>query len=210
MKMVMLGPPGAGKGTQAEILAKKFGVPAISTGYMLRDAVSKKTPAGLKAKEYMDAGGLVPDEITLKIFLARVTQDDCKNGYILDGIPRNLAQAEELDRQGVEIDTVLSIEISDDEIESRLSGRRSCSGCSAMYHTQWNPSKQEEICDVCASTLHIRTDDEPQTIRNRLAVYHQETAPLKEYYKVRGKLVTVENINGVSETTEAIFKALGI
>jgi adenylate kinase len=139
-----------------------------------------------------------------------VTRDDCENGYILDGMPRSLAQAEELDRQGVGIDTVLSIEISDDEIETRLTGRRLCSGCGVAYHTEWNPPKAEGVCDGCGEALFIRSDDEPQTIRARLKAYHRETAPLKEYYKARGKLVTVDNINGVSETTAAIFKALGI
>jgi len=210
MKLMLLGPPGAGKGTQSEILAKKLGVPAISMGHLLRNAVNKKTPMGQQAEEYMDAGKLVPNEIVLKIFLNRIMREDCRDGYILDGVPRNPAQAEELERWGIEIDTVLSIEISDEEIEKRLSGRRSCSKCSASYHVDWNLPEAEGVCDVCGSHLFVRDDDEPHMVRTRLADYYRATAPLKEYYEERGKLIRVNNIHGVAETTAAIFKALGI
>ena len=210
MKMILLGPPGAGKGTQANALMKKLGVPAISTGDILRDAVERGTPTGLKAKSFMDAGELVPDEVIIGIIVDRLEMQDCKNGYILDGVPRTIVQAEALDARGIEIDIVLSIEISDDEIINRLSGRRACPDCKAIYHIEANPPKKDGACDVCGAVLIVRKDDVPDTIRNRLQVYHKETGPLKEYYKSQGKLITVDNIPGVDETTAAIFKALGI
>ena len=210
MKMILLGPPGAGKGTQAEALSKKLGIPAISTGDILRDAVARKTPVGLKAKAFMDAGGLVPDDVIIGIFIDRVSKQDCENGYILDGVPRTLVQAEALDEQGVEIDVVLSIEISDDEILDRLGGRRACPDCNSIYHIVSKPPAVEDVCDNCGKALVIRNDDKPETIRTRLQAYHSETAPLKEYYKSKGILKSVENIQGVAETTAAVLKALGI
>ncbi|MCL2401732.1 MAG: adenylate kinase [Oscillospiraceae bacterium] len=210
MKLILLGPPGAGKGTQAQILATKLGVPTISTGDILRAAVKNGTPVGLEAKGYMDRGELVPDAVVIGVFLDRISQDDCKHGYIFDGMPRNLAQAQELDRQGIQIDTALSIEISDAEIEKRLTGRRVCPDCAATFHVESDPPQKDDVCDRCDSVLIIRVDDEAETVKQRLAVYHAETEPLKDYYKGQGKLITVQNINGIEETTAAVLKALGI
>ena len=210
MKLIMLGPPGAGKGTQAQILAKKLSVPTISTGDILRDAVKRGTPVGLEAKGYMDRGELVPNSVVIGVFLDRVAADDCKNGYIFDGMPRNIAQAEELQRQGISIDTVLSIEISDAEIEKRLTGRRVCPDCAAIFHIESDPPTQEGVCSVCDTDLIIRDDDQAATVRNRLKTYHDETEPLKDYYKAQGKLVTVENKAGIDEMTDAVFKVLGL
>ena len=210
MKMILLGPPGAGKGTQAEALTKKLGIPAISTGDILRDAVKRQTPIGLEAKSYMDAGGLVPDEVIMGIIIERLSMDDCKEGYILDGVPRTLAQAEALDKQGVEPDVVLSIEISDEEILERLGGRRACPDCKTIFHVISKPPEKDGVCDNCGAALIIRKDDEKETIRNRLQAYHKETEPLKEYYMSKGKLKTVASIYGVAEATAAIFKVLGI
>ena len=210
MKMILLGPPGAGKGTQAEALVKKLNIPAISTGDILRDAVAKKTPVGLKAKAFMDAGELVPDEVIIGIVIDRVSRKDCENGYILDGVPRTIVQAEALDEQGIELDVVLSIEISDDEILERLGGRRACPDCNSIYHIVSKPPTADGICDNCGADLIIRKDDKQDTIRTRLQAYHAETAPLKEYYKAKGKLKSVENIQGVAETTAAVLKVLGI
>ena len=210
MKMVMLGPPGAGKGTQADVLTKKLDIPTISTGDMLRDAVARETPIGLKAKAYMDAGDLVPDEVIIGIVIDRISKPDCVNGYILDGVPRTIVQAEALDEQGIGIDVVLSIEISDEEILERLGGRRACPDCNSIFHIVSNPPKVEGVCDQCSGKLIIRKDDNPETILNRLQTYHNETAPLKEYYISQNKLKTVENIPGVAETTAAVFKVLGL
>jgi len=210
MKMILLGPPGAGKGTQAEALVKKLNIPAISTGDILRDAVARKTPIGLKAKGFMDAGELVPDEVIIGIVIDRLSRSDCNNGYILDGMPRTLVQAEALDEQGIDLDVVLSIEISDDEILERLGGRRACPDCNAIYHIVSKPPAAEGICDNCGTALIIRKDDKPETIRTRLQAYHKETAPLKEYYKSQGKLKSVNNIQGVAETTAAVLKVLGL
>ena len=210
MKMILLGPPGAGKGTQAEALVKKLGIPAISTGDILRDAVARKTPVGLKAKAFMDAGELVPDEVIIGIVIDRLAMDDCKNGYILDGVPRTLVQAEALEENGVVLDIALSIEISDDEILERLGGRRACPDCNSIYHVVSKPPSADGICDKCGGELITRKDDRQETIRTRLQTFHKETAPLKEYYKSKGKLKTVQNIQGVDETTKAVFEALGI
>ncbi|MCL2408447.1 MAG: adenylate kinase [Oscillospiraceae bacterium] len=210
MRLILLGPPGAGKGTQAQVLATKLGVPTISTGDILRAAVKNGTSVGLEAKGYMDRGELVPDSVVIGVFLDRVSQDDCKTGYIFDGMPRNLAQAKELDRQGIQIDTALSIEISDAEIEKRLTGRRVCPDCAETFHVEFGPPKKDGMCDRCDAVLIIREDDKAETVRQRLAVYHAETEPLKDYYKSQGKLITVENINGIDEATAAVLKALGI
>jgi adenylate kinase len=191
-------------------LATKLGVPTISTGDILRAAVKNGTPVGLEAQGYMDRGELVPDAVVIGVFLDRVSQDDCKNGYIFDGMPRNLAQAQELDRQGIQIDTALSIEISDEEIEKRLTGRRVCPDCAATFHVESGPPERDGLCDNCDSMLIVRVDDEAETVKQRLAVYHAETEPLKDYYKSQGKLITVQNINGIEETTAAVLKALGI
>ena len=210
MKMVLLGPPGAGKGTQAEALMNKLGIPAISTGDILRDAVSRETPIGARVKEFMDAGELVPDEVVISIVMERISKPDCKGGYILDGVPRTIVQAEALDEKGIEINLVLSIEISDDEILDRLGGRRACPSCKSTFHIISKPPQKDGICDNCSTALITRKDDTKETIRNRILAYHNETAPLKEYYKSQGKLKTVNNIQGVAETTEAVFKVLGI
>jgi len=210
MKMVMLGPPGAGKGTQAEALMKKLNIPAISTGGILRDAVKRETPIGLKAKAFMDAGELVPDEVIIGIVIERISRQDCLEGFILDGVPRTLVQAEALDEQGIKFDVVLSIEITDDEILERLGGRRACPECNSVYHIASKPPEKFGICDNCGTALVIRKDDERDTILTRLITYHKETEPLKEYYRSHGKLITVGSIPSVAETTLAIFSLLGI
>ena len=210
MRLILLGPPGAGKGTQAETLVKVLGVPQISTGDILRDAVKRGTPIGLLAKSYMDAGDLVPDETIIGIIKERLTGEDCEKGYIFDGIPRTIAQAEALDSQGVRIDTVLSLEVPDDEIIVRLGGRRTCPNCKMTYHVASRPPQKEGVCDACGTGLVIRKDDDAETIRNRLLNYHKETEPLKSYYEASGKLVAVQGGASVAETTANVHKALGI
>lgn len=210
MKLIMLGAPGAGKGTQAEIISKKLNIPAISTGNILREAVKNGTPTGLKAKEYMDNGRLVPDEVIINIITERLTQSDCKNGFILDGVPRTIAQAVALEKAGVDFDAVLSIEISDKDIEERMSGRRVCENCGLSYHVVTAPPKTEGICDACGEKLIQRKDDTPETVRDRLSVYHKETEPLKGFYEERGVLRNVDNKPTIAATTEVIFKELGI
>ena len=205
-----MGAPGAGKGTQAEILSRHLGIPTISTGNILRAAVQNGTPVGLQAKAYMDKGALVPDEVIIGIVRERLAEDDCKNGYILDGMPRTLAQAEGLEKAGIELDTALSIEIEDSVIEKRMTGRRTCTACGATYHIEANPPKVEGICDKCGAALTIRKDDTAETVRNRLKVYHSETEPLKDFYQARGKLITVDNQPSIELTTKVIFKALGV
>jgi adenylate kinase len=210
MRLILLGPPGAGKGTQAEALTKMLGVPQISTGNILRDALKQGTPVGQKAKSYMDAGDLVPDDVIIGIVKERLHKPDCEGGYIFDGMPRTIAQAEALDMQGVAIDAVLSIEVPDEEILRRLGGRRSCPACGAIYHIVTKAPLIHGICDACGSVLIIRKDDDPDTIRNRLITYHKETEPLKEYYKSQGKLITVDGVGSVDETIAATRNALGI
>ena len=210
MKLILLGAPGAGKGTQAEILSKKLGIPTISTGNILRAAVRNGTPVGLQAKAYMDKGELVPDEVIIGIVKERVAEDDCANGFILDGVPRTINQGMQLEAAGIDVDTALSIEVDDETIEKRMTGRRTCSVCSATYHVIANPPKVEGICDVCGGELTIRKDDEPETVRNRLRVYHTETEPLKEFYAERGKLTSVDSQPTIEATTLVIYEALGI
>lgn len=210
MKLILLGAPGAGKGTQAEIISKKLNIPTISTGNILRAAVKNETPVGLKAKSYMDAGALVPDEVIIGIMQERLAEPDCAEGYILDGMPRTIAQAEALEAGNVTIDVALSIEISDETIEARMTGRRTCTSCGATYHVVANPPKAEGVCDNCGAELTIRKDDQPETVKNRLKVYHQETEPLKDFYKSRGKLKLVDNQSTIELTTAAICDALGI
>lgn len=210
MKLILLGAPGAGKGTQAEIISKKLNIPTISTGNILRAAVKNETPVGLQAKSYMDKGALVPDEVIIGIMKERLAEPDCKDGYILDGMPRTIAQAEALEAENIDIDTALSIEISDAEIETRMTGRRTCQSCGATYHVVSNPPKTEGICDGCGAELTIRKDDEPETVKNRLKVYHQETEPLKDFYKSRGKLKMVDNQPTIELTTKVICETLGI
>ena len=210
MKLVMLGPPGAGKGTQADILSHKLGIPSISTGEILRDAVKRETPVGLRARALIDAGSLVSDEVIISIITERLSMPDCRAGYIFDGAPRTIAQAAALDERGVGIDAVVLIEISDARIEERLTGRRFCPDCGTAYHTESIPPKKEGVCDACGAALVMRKDDDPETVKNRLKTYHYETEPLKAYYSRQGKLKTVEGAAEISETAAAILKALGI
>lgn len=209
MKMILLGAPGAGKGTQAERLCKVLNIPTISTGNILRAAVANGTPVGLKAKEYMDAGKLVPDEVIIGIIQERLAEADCANGYILDGVPRTIAQAEALDKAGIHFDVVLSLEIADSVIEARMTGRRTCHGCGATYHIVAAPPKTEGVCDKCGGALEQRKDDQPETVKHRLEVYHQETEPLKDYYQAKGLLQNVPDLGGIEATNEAIMKLLG-
>ena len=210
MKLILLGAPGAGKGTQAEILSAKLNIPTISTGNILRAAVKEGTPIGLEAKRYMDAGQLVPDSVIIGIVAQRLEQPDCAHGFILDGVPRTIGQAEALDAAGVTFDHVLSIEISDEEIEERMEGRRVCQSCGAPYHVKAKPPKREGVCDSCGGPLIQRDDDKPETVRHRLEVYHQETEPLKDYYQVKGILVPVDNQDTIEGTTKVIMEALQI
>ena len=210
MKLILIGPPGAGKGTQADIISKKLNIPQISTGDILREAVKAGTPIGLKAKSFMDSGALVPDDIIIGVIIERMSKPDCANGYILDGVPRTIPQAEALDKQGAAIEAALSIEAVDDEIIKRLGGRRVCPACGATFHIDANPPQKEGICDACGVTLIIRKDDDPETIRNRLLTFHKETAPLKDYYKAQGKLKTAESQTRVEDTTALVSKVLGI
>ena len=210
MRLILLGAPGAGKGTQAEILSKKLDIPTISTGNILRAAVKNGTPVGLKAKAFMESGSLVPDEVIIGIMKERMEEPDCQKGYILDGMPRTIAQAEALEENGIEIDTVLSIEVPDSVIEERMTGRRTCMSCGATYHISANPPKKEGICDNCENELTIRKDDKAETVKSRLDVYHKETEPLKDFYAKRGKLKTVEGQETIADTTAVVCKALGI
>ena len=210
MKLIMFGAPGAGKGTQAAILSQRLGVPTISTGNILRAAVKNGTPVGLQAKRYMDAGQLVPDEVIIGIVAERLEEDDCKKGYILDGVPRTIAQAEALENAGVQFDCVLDIEVPDSEIMSRMTGRRACTACGATYHVEAAPPKAEGVCDSCGGALVQREDDKPETVQSRLDVYHSQTEPLKEFYAQRGVLKSVAFQPGIEATTKAIADALGI
>ena len=209
MNLILLGAPGAGKGTQAELLTQKLGIPAISTGNMLREAMKNGTELGKQVKQYMDDGLLVPDELVLGIVAERVAQPDCKNGFILDGVPRTLAQAEALDAKGVRIDHVVSIEIDDAVIEGRMTGRRVCGKCGASYHISANPPATEGICDQCGGELVIRKDDAPETVRKRLQVYHQSTEVLKDYYAKSDKLRLVEGNQSIEGANRDILKAIG-
>ena len=210
MKLILLGAPGAGKGTQAEILSKMLSIPTISTGNILRAAVAEGTPVGLKAKALMDAGKLVSDDVIMGILQERLAKDDCKNGYILDGVPRTIPQAEAMKEMGIEPDCALSIDVDDDVIVKRMSGRRTCSRCSNTFHIVSHPPRQEGICDFCGGELTIRKDDEPETVKARLATYHVNTEPLKAFYEKEGKLKCVENQPSIDATTAEIKKALGI
>ena len=209
MNLILLGAPGAGKGTQAEILVKKLSIPAISTGNMLREAIANGTELGKKAKQYMDEGALVPDELILSIIADRVAEPDCANGFILDGVPRTRAQAEALEAKGVRIDHVVSIEVDDAVIEGRMTGRRVCPKCGASYHIVANPPKMEGICNACGAELAIRKDDAPETVRKRLEVYHATTEVLKEFYGKLGRLAIVEGNQPIEKANEEILKAIG-
>ena len=209
MNLILLGAPGAGKGTQAELLTQKLSIPAISTGNMLREAIANGTELGKKAKAFMDEGSLVPDELILGIVADRVAQPDCQGGFILDGVPRTLAQAEALEAKGVRIDHVISIEVDDSEIEGRMTGRRVCSHCGASYHIVANPPRTEGRCDLCGGELIIRKDDNPETVRHRLEVYHASTEVLKDFYQKLGRLRLVNGSQSIEGANEDILKAIG-
>ena len=209
MNLILLGAPGAGKGTQAELLMEKLSIPGISTGNMLREAIKNGTELGKKVKSYMDGGLLVPDELIMGIVAERVAEPDCANGFMLDGVPRTLAQAEALDAAGVRIDHVVSIEIDDNVIEGRMTGRRVCSACGASYHVVANPPKTEGVCDSCGGELIIRKDDAPETVRKRLEVYHAQTEVLMDYYGKQGKVRHIKGDQSIEGANEDILKAIG-
>ena len=208
MNLIMLGAPGAGKGTQAERIAEKYGIPTISTGEILRNAISTGTELGKTAKSYMDAGQLVPNDIVIGIIRDFLKQDTCKNGFILDGFPRSIPQAEALDAMGVKIDAVVSIEVADEKIVERMSGRRVCPACGASFHILYKPSEKEGVCTKCGADLIIRKDDNPETVLARLHTYHQQTEPLKGYYANKGILIEIEGQEEVADTTALTFAAL--
>ena len=209
MNIILLGAPGAGKGTQAEIICEKLSIPTISTGAILRSAMKEGTEMGLKAKSFIEAGALVPDEVIIGIVKERLAEDDCKNGFILDGVPRTIAQAKAIDEMGIRIDMALDIEVRDETIIERVSGRRVC-GCGASYHIKYKPSKVEGVCDKCGAALTIRKDDEPQTVLDRLTTYHELTEPLKDFYREKGILVEIGGEGSVDETTQLVLKALEV
>ena len=210
MKLILLGAPGAGKGTQAEIISEKYNIPTISTGNIIRAALKNGTEMGLKAKSYIDAGELVPDDVVIGIIKERLAESDCANGYILDGFPRTIPQAEALDEMGFGIDAALSIEVADSEIVKRMSGRRVCEKCGASYHTEYKKPTEDGVCNSCGGALVTRKDDEPETVKNRLNVYHEQTEPIKAYYEKLGLLVTAKGEDKLEDTTSNVAKALGL
>ncbi len=208
MNLILLGAPGAGKGTQAEILCQRLNIPTISTGNMIREALKSGTEMGLKAKAFIEAGQLVPDEVVIGIVRDRLQEDDCRNGFILDGFPRTIPQAEALDRMGITIDRVVDINVPDEVITRRVSGRRVCPGCGNSYHVETKKPQQEGVCDRCGTTLVQRKDDEPQTVQERLHVYHEQTEPLRDYYAATGKLLVVDGQQGIQEIAEQTLALL--
>ncbi len=210
MKLIFLGAPGAGKGTQAEIVCEKLSIPTISTGNIIREAIKTGTEMGLKAKAATEAGKLVSDDIVIGIIKERLSKDDCKNGFILDGFPRTIPQAEALDELGIEIDCVLDIDVSDEAIAARLGGRRVCPKCGSSYHLDYKKPAKDGICNVCGEALIQRKDDAPETVLERLSIYHEQTEPLKDYYRNTGKLKSVKGQEKVEDTTRLVFEALGI
>ncbi len=208
MNLILIGAPGAGKGTQAEIICDRLGIPAVSTGNIIRAAVKDGTAMGEKAKSYLESGALVPDDVIIGIIKERLVQPDCQHGFILDGVPRTVAQAEALEEMGIQIDKVVDIEVSDECIIGRLSGRRVCASCGASYHTHHKPSLKPGVCDRCGGALIVRKDDEPSTVLERLKVYHEQTEPLIEFYEKRGKLVVVEGQEEIADTSALLLKAL--
>ena len=212
LRLILLGAPGAGKGTQADIISKNYGIPQISTGVILREEIAKGSELGNRVKSIIEAGNLVPDEDVVAIVRERLKNDDCKNGYILDGFPRTIPQAEALDKMlselGSKIDAVISIEVDDEDIIKRMSGRRVCKKCGASYHVEYNPSPADENCGNCGETLTIREDDDPAVVADRLKVYHEKTAPLKEFYKNQGKLRVGQGCEKLEDTTSNVNKAL--
>ena len=213
MKIIMLGAPGAGKGTQAKMIAEKYSIPHVSTGDIFRANIKNGTELGKEAKKYMDQGLLVPDELTVKILLDRVAQDDCKNGYVLDGFPRTIPQAEALDKalaaNNEAVDFAINVEVPDENIINRMSGRRACVGCGATYHIQFNAPKVEGVCDTCGEKLILRDDDKPETVKNRLSVYHEQTQPLIDYYSKKGVLAEVDGTQAMDDVFNAIVNVLG-
>ena len=210
MNIILFGPPGAGKGTQADIIKDALGIPTISTGAIIREAIKTGTPMGLKAKSFTESGALVPDEVVIGIIEERLAQADCAKGFILDGFPRTIPQAEALDAMGIKIDVVASLEVSDDAIIERMSGRRLCKACGASFHIKFNPSKDGDKCDKCGVELYCRADDAPEVVLKRLTTYHSETEPLKGYYEKKGILKTVLGQDSVEETTKLMKAALSI
>ncbi len=210
MKMIFLGAPGAGKGTQAEIVSAKLGIPAISTGAIIREAIKAGTETGLAAKKFTDAGALVPDEVVIGIIKERLAKADCAKGFILDGFPRTVPQAEALDKMGVKMDVVLSLEVADEAIVERMSGRRVCDKCGASYHVAFNPSEDGVNCDKCKTPLSIRRDDAPEVVKSRLNVYHETTEPLKDFYAKKGILKLVQSCDKVEDTTKSTLAALNV
>lgn len=208
MNLILLGAPGAGKGTQAEVISAKLGIPQISTGNILREAVKNGTECGLKAKSYMESGALVPDEVVIGILKDRIAEDDCKNGFILDGFPRTVPQAEALEAMGVNIDKVLSIDVPDADIQARISGRRVCEKCGASYHVDFKPTKVDGVCDKCGGNAVQRKDDAPEIVIERLKTYHVQTAPLADFYAAKGKLTRVKGLDGVEATSKVVLEAL--
>lgn len=208
MKLILLGAPGAGKGTQAEVISEKLSIPAISTGNIIREALANGTEMGLTAKSFIDAGQLVPDDVVIGIIKERLAKDDCAAGFILDGFPRTIPQAEALDTMGVTIDRVISIEVADEKIAKRMSGRRVCKACGASYHLEYKKPAVEGICNACGGELIQRKDDHPDTVLDRLHVYHEQTEPLKGYYEKKGILRIVEGQEEVADTTALTLKAL--
>ncbi len=208
MKLIFLGAPGAGKGTQAEKVSEKLGIPTISTGNIIREALKNKTEMGLKAQSFIEAGKLVPDEVVIGIIKDRLANDDCQNGFILDGFPRTIPQAEALDTMGIAIDRVIDIEVADEKIVQRMSGRRVCPDCGASYHIEYKKPAKDGVCNACGASLVIRKDDKPEVVLDRLSVYHEQTEPLKDYYGKKGILKEVEGQEEVADTTALTFKAL--
>ena len=208
MKIIFLGAPGAGKGTQAENVSREYNIPAISTGAIIREAIKTGTQMGMAAKAYTESGALVPDEVVIGIIKERLAKDDCKDGFILDGFPRTVPQAEALDKMGIEIDGVISIEVDDEAIVKRMSGRRVCANCGSSYHVDYKPSKDGKTCDQCGTELTIRRDDQPEVVLSRLDIYHEQTEPLKGYYKATGKLRTVIGQEEVADTTKLTMETL--
>ena len=208
MNLILIGAPGAGKGTQAEIVCDKLGIPTVSTGNIIRAAVKEGTEMGVKAKSYIDSGALVPDDVIIGIIKERLAEPDCQNGFILDGVPRTVAQAEALEEMGIQIDKVVDIEVADEDIIQRLTGRRVCSACGASYHMSHKPSAKPGICDRCGGALITRKDDQPETVLERLRVYHELTEPLVDFYRERGKLVVINGNDGIENTTASLLKAL--
>ena len=208
MKLILLGAPGAGKGTQAEKISEYLHIPTISTGNIIREALKSGTEMGKKAKSYMESGSLVPDEVVIGIIQDRLAEDDCANGFILDGFPRTIPQAEALDRMGIVIDRIIDIEVPDEKIAQRVSGRRVCGSCGSSYHLDYKRPQVEGVCDRCGSTLVQRKDDQPETVAERLQVYHEQTEPLKAYYAKSGRLKIVEGQEEVEDTTRLTLAAL--